>query len=178
MKHTNKIGALLFAVVIATAAPSAMAATEIGGYPCYGTVSIYVDGQPTNPCDTANDTVVRQAWRDASITGWSGPSAPQNNDELKAKVATLESQNASLASQVQALTQKVNQLANQQPVSSAPVQQVTQIVSGDYDARISAIEKEQKIVSGYMYILEQRIGENYARMMDLFAPVYKLLKLK
>lgn len=174
MKNTMKIGAFLGALALALAAPTAHAATEIGGYPCYGTTMI----EGANPCDTANNNVVRDAWKYASITGWNGPTSQPvgQADDSKARIAALEQQNATLQSQVQALTQKVNQLMNQQP--AAPVQQVTQVVSGNYDARITAIEKEQKIVSGYMYILEQRIGENYARMMDLFAPVYKILKLK
>jgi len=175
-----KIGAFIGALAIAMAAPSAHAATEIGGYPCYGTYPIYVDGQPTNPCATANPSVVRDAWTNASIVGWNGPVA-QTQDDSKARVTALEQQNATLQSQVQALTQKVNQLSNAVGASLQPIIPVgggQQVVTKDYDARIAAIEKEQKTVSGYMYILEQRIGENYARMMDLFAPVYKILKLK
>lgn len=179
MKNTIKIGALIFAAATALLGPSAQAVTQVGGYPCYGTVSIYVDGQPTNPCDTANNSVVKDAWKDASIVGWNGPTGETDSvgSDVNQRIASLEQQNATLSAEVSSLSQRLAKLENQQPVTSSPViQTVTQ--SGDYESRIAAIEKEQKVVSGYMYLLEQRIGELYAKMYELFAPVYKVLNLK
>lgn len=181
------LGLMAGVLSISLAAPTTHAATQIGQYPCYGTFTIYdIDGNPANPCDTANTNVVRDAWKAASITGWNGPSAPQPTgtgmDDLKARVTSLENQNATLQSQLQMLTQKVNQLASsqgQQPIVAAPVvQTVTQTVSGDLGTRLAAVEKRIKELDMITAMLDVNIGSLYARMDQLLDPIKKILKLK
>lgn len=189
-KNIVRSGALIGTFVLALAAPSAQAVTQIklnddAGtlIPCYGMtiVQSIADPCPKLVPPYYSTAKLMDAWETAAIIGWTGPVA-STGDDSKTRIIALEQQNSTLQSQVQALTQKVNQLASaqgQQPVAVAPIiQSSAPTVSGDFGSRLAAVEKRIKELDMITSMAEVNIGSLYARMDQLLAPIKKVLKLK
>lgn len=167
--------------VAARAETSVWIDSVVGELPCMETM---VKPELMNPCVAPNavESRIRDAWMTAAIIGYTRQptvaSVPQTDSALQARVTALEAQNASLEQQIGQLNQRMNQIA------SAPIPQPTQVTTyvqapaGNMDARLSALEKQQSITSGYMLMLEQRIGELYAKVDPFIAAVKKILKMK
>ncbi len=181
----NAIGIVFLGLALCVSAPSAKAVVQkevLEGIflPCYGMAKPGF----SDPCLTANNNVIMSAWSNAAIVGWTGPTEPVQ-DNSKARIDTLESQNTSLQTQINQLMQKVNQLASQQgqtPISVTPpapiIQNITQTIPGDFGTRLSSVEKDVKVLQGVVSMMEVNVGSLYARMDQLLAPIKKILKLK
>lgn len=170
----NRIGAVL--VTASTLVAVALPVAAENNWP-FGPYTDYSGYYP----DRVSQSALSDAYRDAAIVGFdkdkldSAYSASQEITNLKAENASLRSQLSTLDARIRALENGGTQ------VSSAPSQPVVQTVYQTETAdmsRVAAVEKRLNVLEQYLYMVEQRIGEMYARMESLIAPVYKVLKLK
>jgi len=97
------------------------------------------------------------------------------------EIMSLRSENSTLRSQLSDLESRVRRLENAGPIVSSvstPINTNTTIIEQADMTRVAAVEKRLNILEQYLYMVEQRIGELYARVNMLIAPVYKALGIK